>query len=258
MQRIRAIVVQGRLPSGRLEGRFGTARNWRAKPRATLRVRRRRHGTTARCNRRARTAAAAVAFVVSLAQSTGASTPEPPAKTSAERALEICDAAGNPPTAEARAELERGLSVAEEAVDADGRDPKAHLAVFCNLAKLTYLNGFSLRSLLAVWRLRREIDTALEIDPDYSDALLAKGSFLLNLPGFLGGDPNEAERLLRRAVELDPDWALARLYLAEALAAVGARDQAETQAHYALEIAERKGRTAQAEQARTLIARLRR
>jgi tetratricopeptide (TPR) repeat protein len=200
---------------------------------------------------------AGVLLAASLSCSAHAATPAPVPKTAATRALEICDSVGTTPAAESRDQLMQGLALAEEAVAADERDATAHLAVFCNLAKLTYLNGFSLRSLLAVWRLRREVDAALEIDPNYSDALVAKSGLLLNLPRFLGGDPDEAERLARRAVELDPDWALARLYLAEALVAVGARDQAAAQAQHALEIAERKGRNAQAEQARTLIARLR-
>ena len=176
--------------------------------------------------------------------------------STAEQAVRICDRVDDRPGSEARDELERGLTLGEAAVAASDQDAKAHFAVFCNLAKLTYLDGFSMRSLFAVWRLRREIDRAIELQPDYTDALIAKAGLLLNLPVWLGGDAGEAERLLRRAVEIEPDRILPRLYLAEALLALGARAQAAEQAHYALALAQRADRPAQAAAARTLIARL--
>jgi tetratricopeptide (TPR) repeat protein len=174
----------------------------------------------------------------------------------ARQALDMCDAVADVPVGNDRPQLERGLALAERAAAMDDRNAKAHLAVFCNLAKLTYLDGFRLRGLLTVWRLRREIDMAQELAPDDADILIAKGGFLLNLPGLLGGDAREAERLLRRAVELAPERVLPRLYLAEALLEMGAREQARIQAEHALTLALRAGRAEQAEEARTLIARL--
>jgi tetratricopeptide (TPR) repeat protein len=190
------------------------------------------------------------------ALSLGAVTPEPTPPSAAQQALKMCDAKDDVPREAARAQLEEALALAEHAVAADERDPKAHMAVFCALAKLTYLDGFSVTSLFSVWRLRREIDRTLELSPDYTDALIAKGGLLLNLPRLLGGDPHEAERVLRRAVELEPERVTPRLYLAEALQETGSRTEAQTQARHALALAQRANRPEQAAAARTLLARL--
>ena len=185
----------------------------------------------------------------------GAAAPDAPSTSAGEQALKTCDAIDDRPTSAARPALVEGLARSEQAVAANERDPKAHFAVFCNLAKLTYLDGFKVSSLLSVWRLRREIDRTLELSPDYVDALIAKGALLLNLPRVLGGDLREAERLLRRAVGLEPERVLARLHLAEALHGLGAHEQAETQARHALALAEHHGRQDQVAAARELLAR---
>src|SRR5262249_7289823 len=49
---------------------------------------------------------------------------------------------------------------------------------------------------------------------------------LVELPRFFGGDPREGERLLRRAVALDPDDPQMRLMLASVLRVAGQREQA--------------------------------
>jgi len=161
-----------------------------------------------------------------MAASAAPNTPavgEPAGSPAANEALDLCANTPERPTAEHRAEFERGIRLAEAAIAADDRDAKAHFALFCNLAKLTHLNGFSLNSLMAVFRLHREIDRTLELQPGYVDALTAKGAFVLNLPRLLGGDPREAERLLRQALELDPANATARRFHTEAVDAMGTR-----------------------------------
>src|SRR5262249_59714082 len=134
----------------------------------------------------------------------------------------------------------RGLTLAEQAVGADDADAKAHFAVFCNLGKEMKLRGVSLGSLTGVQRLRREIDRTLELAPEWPDALLAKGSFLSELPRLLGGDAKEAERLMRAALKLDPDYLEAHLRLARLLADGGRREEARSEAQRALELATHK------------------
>jgi hypothetical protein len=123
------------------------------------------------------------------------------------QALELCDAADSAPLPDRAAILTRGLERAEEAVEANPQDATAHFAVFCNLGKRTDLqrrtHGF-LGLLRDVERARRELDEALTLAPDDPAALAAKGQMLTELPRFLGGDPAEGERLLRRAAALDP------------------------------------------------------
>lgn len=119
-------------------------------------------------------------------------------------ALAACRRADDLTAADRVASLERGLALAERAVEARPDDAVAHFAVFCNLGKRIQLEGLSARLLGDVRRLRRHIDEAVELAPDWADALAGKGAFLVALPGLFGGDRDEGERLLRRAVELDP------------------------------------------------------
>ena len=120
-------------------------------------------------------------------------------------ALEICQAAAaDPSRAHQEALLERGLTLAEEAVRADDTDPAAHFAVFCNLGRRMLLAPLRLSSFTGVRRVRREIDRALELAPDSAQMLAAKGMLLLTLPSIFGGDAREGNRLLQRAHEAAP------------------------------------------------------
>jgi hypothetical protein len=122
----------------------------------------------------------------------------------AREALGLCHAAADASPMTRKPMLQRGLAMAEEAVTADERDALAHFAVFCTLGRKMQHEGVGLGSLAAVRRLRREIDRVLELKPTAVDALVAKAAFLNELPGMLGGDEDEAERLIRQAVALEP------------------------------------------------------
>src|SRR4030095_6421787 len=105
-------------------------------------------------------------------------------------------------------------------------------------------------------RVRREIDMTLALAPDYPAALAAKGEMLVELPRLLGGDPQEGERLLRRAVALDPDDPPIRLVPAHVLPVAGERDQARAHAAIALGILEQAGSANELADARGLVASL--
>ena len=199
-----------------------------------------------------RAAAAAMAL---LALAGPARAADPPGSPRADQALAVCLAAAATPE-ERRANLARGLALAEEAVAVDERDAKAHFAIFCNLGTDLKLRGVALTSLFAIRRLRREIDRTLELAPDYADALVGKGELLCELPRVLGGDAAEGERLLRAALRVDPGFIEARLGLVRALAARGERDEARAEARRALAEAERAPDPARATEARRLLAQL--
>jgi len=93
----------------------------------------------------------------------------------------------------------------------------------------------------------------LELAPDFPDALLGKGALLSSLPRLLGGDPAEGERLVRRALQIDPDYVGARLFLAESLQKRGERAAAYREAESALAAAQRKNDDAGANEARRLL-----
>jgi len=159
---------------------------------------RRSAGTTGRC-------VVAVAVLCAAVARGGQSAPVNPATS---EALALCEEADQVSVAERLAVLARGLDRAEAAVSADPEDAVAHLAVFCNLGKRLQMkrSGDGLLGALAeLRRMRREIDIALTLSPDYSAALAAKGEMLVELPRLLGGDAREGERLLRRAAAIDPD-----------------------------------------------------
>jgi tetratricopeptide (TPR) repeat protein len=155
----------------------------------------------------------------------------------AREAVALCLRAARASGDEREALLDRGLAVAERAVAASDRDAKAHFAVFCNLGRKLEDEGASLANVARLGRLRAAIDRALALEPAFVDALAAKGAMLVRLPAILGGDDDEGEHLIRRAVELAPDHPPARLELAKALAEKGEEDEALTEARTVIALA---------------------
>ena len=176
----------------------------------------------------------------------------------AREALTLCQEAERLPPAERADRLQLGLDRAEEAVRVNPQDPGAHFAIFCNVGlRLRSRSGWRLLASFGdLSRARKEVDIALLLAPDYSGALAAKGQMLAELPRWLGGDKQEAERLLRRAVELDRDDPRMNLMLAGVLQAAGRRDEALKHASIAVGILEQRGSPDDLATARTLVASL--
>src|SRR4029079_13802971 len=155
---------------------------------------------------------------------------DPPGTDASRRAQARC-AGADALTGDARTKaLRESLADADAAIAADDTDALAHFAAFCALGRLLRNEGVSLAAPLQLRRLRREVDRTLELAPDFADALAGKGELLLNVPRLLGGDPAEGERLLRRALAIDPDYLGPRFALVEALRARGATDEARREA----------------------------
>jgi tetratricopeptide (TPR) repeat protein len=179
------------------------------------------------------------ALVVVLFVATVVAAADPPGTERSRAALALCQRVDDAPAAERGALLDRALKAAEEAIAADDRDALAHFAVFCSLGAQMKRSGAGVGSLLQLRRLQREVDRTLALAPDFADALAGKGALLLDAPRVLGGDRAEGERLLRRALDVDPNYLGPRLDLARALAARGARDEARREAARALDVAKR-------------------
>jgi len=173
---------------------------------------------------KARTAVLAVVVAV-LSGSPAAAVPR--GSSTAGEALSLCERADNLIGDEREQVLARGMTLAEQALTADPHDARAHFAKVCNLGKQMEAAGIGIGQLVSLRRLRNELDTTLELAPDDADAMVAKGALLLQLPRLFGGDAAQAEQLLRRALAAEPENGTARCYLAQALTARGAEDEAK-------------------------------
>jgi tetratricopeptide (TPR) repeat protein len=181
-----------------------------------------------------------VATLIALSTAAHALPSDPPGTPASREALATCHRGQSATEEGASAILAQALEQADRAIAADESDALAHFARFCALGEQARRSGASLSSLVKLWEIRAEVDRTLELAPDYSDALHGKGALLCSLPRLLGGDSTEGERLVRRAVEIDPEYVGARLFLAERLAERGDRAAAEAEVTRALEAAERK------------------
>lgn len=137
------------------------------------------------------------------------------------------------------AHFQQGQSLGERAVAADEGSADAHFALFCNLGELLRIDGESLTSLFGLRRMLKEIDRTLEIDPTHINALSAKGTLLVKLPSFLGGDSEKGEQLLQQVVNQAPRAVNARLALARVKCQRGHHEEAVTLASDALNIAQK-------------------
>jgi Tetratricopeptide repeat len=147
----------------------------------------------------------------------------------------------------------RGKDLAVAAVSKDDGDADAHFALFANWGRQLQTDGW-LKNAYHLPALRRELDRALEIDPNHADALAAMGGLYLELPRFLGGDVAKAEPLLVRAIELDPLGPGARLELADCYTSQSRQDAARDLATTARRLAIEQGKPHLVRRANALLA----
>lgn len=140
------------------------------------------------------------------------------------------------------AHFQQGQIFGERAVAVDEGNADTHFALFCNLGELLRVDGETLTSLLGLRRMMSELDRVLEINPTHIDALSAKGTLLVKLPSFLGGDLEKGEQLLRRVVKQAPQSVNARIALASVWCGQGRHHDAVTLAAEALMLAEKHQR----------------
>jgi hypothetical protein len=85
--------------------------------------------------------------------------------------------------------FEQGGLLAEQAVAGNQQSADAHFSLVCNLGEIMRIDGeASLASMLGFRRMMKELDRTLEPGPNHLDALSAKGTLLVRLPPFLGGE----------------------------------------------------------------------
>jgi len=153
--------------------------------------------------------------------------------------------------------FDRGQLLAERAIKLDDRNADGHFALFCNMGELMRLDGENLSSAFGLRRLMAEVDRTLELDPQHTDALAAKGTLLLRLPRLLGGNAEKGEAMLREVIQMDPTAVSSRLTLARTCEARGERAEAMAFASRALQIAREQGRADKIAEAQATLAELR-
>ncbi len=168
-----------------------------------------------------------MAGIALLALGAGLAPAMPPTSPAARAALQLCHEAESVEATERDWLWSQGVVLAEHALQRNPDDPVAHFGVFCNLGKRAATTGLRPSTLALAPRLRFHIEQALALAPDWPEALAARGAFLASLPAILGGDVAEGERLLRRALALDPANALTRRELARLLREQGRDAEAE-------------------------------
>jgi len=154
------------------------------------------------------------------------------------------------------AHFERSQALAERAVASDDQLAAAHFALFCSLGEQLRIDGESLSSVFGFRRMMAALDRTLELDPDHLDALSSKGTFLVRLPAFLGGDAAKGEWMLRQVIQRDPKAVSARVTLAKVYAAQGQRERAVVLASEALQLAQSEGRADLLPEAQATVAEL--
>lgn len=149
--------------------------------------------------------------------------------------------------------FEQGQALGEQAVATNEGSADAHFALFCNLGEQLRLDGESLTSVFGFRRMMNELDRALEIDPRHIDALSAKGTLLVKLPGLLGGDSEKGELLLQHVIKRAPKAVNARLALAKVRCEHGNHQEAVALATDALAIARKDGRITFVQEAKAVL-----
>lgn len=109
-----------------------------------------------------------------------------------------------------------GRDWAKKAIEIDSNSAQAHFWYFANAGRIQQLKGI-ITGLKMLPELRREIHKAYELDPQDVMILDGIGTFYYEVPGIVGGDLKKSEELLKKAVELDPNYTLAWYDLAVAL-----------------------------------------
>jgi tetratricopeptide (TPR) repeat protein len=147
---------------------------------------------------------------------------------------------------------QQGLDLAQRAVALDEENSDAHFAIFGNKGRILLLEGVTPNP-ISLLQVNRDLERALELNPNHADALTAKGGLYRQLPWVLGGSLSVAETCLTKAIALDPDAVSARIELAATYRDMGYPERGVPLLQTAATIAEREGKRRQLSEARALM-----
>ena len=161
----------------------------------------------------------------------------------ASQSMEECQKGRRAKDADSRSVyFERGRVLAEKAVALDNQSADAHFALFCSIGERMRANGKVLFSVFEYGRMMEALDQTLALNPDHLDALSSKGTILIEIPEFLGGDDAKSEVMLRQVIQEEPASINARMVVARQCAERGEHQEAYELAKVALELAKEQQR----------------
>ena len=159
------------------------------------------------------------------------------------QAMEECQKGRRAKDADSRgAHFDRGRAFAEKAVALDDQSADAHFALFCNIGERMRANGKVSFSVFEYGSMMDALDETLTLNPNHLDALSSKGTILIEVPGFLDGDDEKGEVMLRQVIQEEPESINARMVVARQCAERGEHQEAYELSKRALELAKEQQR----------------
>lgn len=116
--------------------------------------------------------------------------------------------------------------LSQRAVELAPKDAQAHFSLGLSYGRRGETQGM-MSSLFLVKPIRREMETAIALDPSHAGAHHVLGEMLRRLPRVAGGSKKEALRHLEEAVRLRPDRTAAYTDLAQAYLDLGRKEEAK-------------------------------
>lgn len=138
--------------------------------------------------------------------------------------------------------FDRGRALAEKAVELDPQSADAQFSLFCNIGERMRANGEVFFSVFDYGRMMDALDQTLVLNPNHLDALSSKGTILIEVPEFLGGDDAKGEVMLRQVIKEEPKSINARMVVARQCAGRGEHREAFELSKQALELAKEQHR----------------
>ncbi len=159
------------------------------------------------------------------------------------QAMEECQKGRRAKDADSRGVyFDRGLALAEKAVALDNQSADAQFSLFCNIGERMRANGEVFFSVFDYGRMMDALDQTLVLNPNHLDALSSKGTILIEVPEFLGGDDAKGEVMLRQVIKEDTTSINARMVVARQCAERGEHQEAFELSKQALELAKQQQR----------------
>jgi tetratricopeptide (TPR) repeat protein len=115
---------------------------------------------------------------------------------------------------------DEGRQAAKRAAEMEPRNAAAHFWYGTNTARWGETRGV-VQSLFLLPLVRQEIQTVLELDPQFTLVYALAGNVLYEVPPLMGGDLRKAEEMFREGLEQDPHFTGIRIGLAKTLIKTG-------------------------------------